>query len=255
MGIEVGLDEYARALKQGQKEVAELSAQGKPTNPAVLDDILPDNAANVVQDLGLLEIPSQRIIGVKSAGRISAFSPSFRPLLETQSEFACKWANLCVAHLGEMGIRDPIVCYEYLGNFYVQEGNKRVSVLRYFGAPRIPAMVRRVMPPMDGTPRIEAYYEFLDFFKASRLYAVQFRHPNDYAKLLSAVGKKPGEKWTEEERRTFNAYYSYFQEAFSQLGPLKEDVLPEEALLIPFSAEKGAGKTELLAAISEICAK
>ena len=31
--------------------------------------------------------------------------------------------------------------------------------------------------------------------------------------------------------------------------------LPEEALLIPFSAEKGTGKTELLAAISEICAK
>ena len=31
--------------------------------------------------------------------------------------------------------------------------------------------------------------------------------------------------------------------------------LPGEALLIPFSAEKGTGKTELLAAISEICAK
>lgn len=31
--------------------------------------------------------------------------------------------------------------------------------------------------------------------------------------------------------------------------------LPEDALLIPFSAEKGTGKTELLAAISEICAK
>ena len=31
--------------------------------------------------------------------------------------------------------------------------------------------------------------------------------------------------------------------------------LPEEALLIPFSAEKGTGKTELLAAISEICGK
>ena len=31
--------------------------------------------------------------------------------------------------------------------------------------------------------------------------------------------------------------------------------LPEEALRIPFSAEKGTGKTELLAAISEICAK
>lgn len=79
---------------------------------------------------------------------------------------------------------------------------------------------------------IQAYYEFLDFFKASRLYTVQFRRPGDYAKLLQAVGKEPGESWTEEERRTFNAYYSYFRDAFSQLGSLQEDVLPEEALLL-----------------------
>ena len=232
MGIEVGLDEYGHALKQGKKEVAELSSQGRPINPAVLDDILPDNSADVVQDLGLLEIPSNRIIGVKSAGRVTAFSPSFRPLLEPQSEFANKWANLCAAHLGDVGIRDPISCFEYLGNFYVQEGNKRVSVLRYFGAPRIPAMVRRIVPPRDDTPRIQAYYEFLDFFKASRLYAVQFRRPNDYAKLLAAVGKQPGERWTEEERRTFSAYYSYFLEAFGQLGDFSSDILPEEALLL-----------------------
>ena len=227
MGIEIGLDEYAHALKLGQREVAELSARGKSTNPVVLDEILPDNSTNVVQDLGVLEIPSQQIIGTKSAGRITAFSPSFLPLLSPQSEFANKWANLCVAHLGEVGIREPIICYEYLGRFYVQEGNKRVSVLRYFGAPRIPATVHRIVPPMDGTPRIQAYYEFLDFFKASRLYTVQFRRPGDYAKLLQAVGKEPGESWTEEERRTFNAYYSYFRDAFSQLGSLQEDVLPE----------------------------
>ena len=48
MGIEVGLDEYGHALKQGKKEVAELASQGRPINPAVLDDILPDNSADVV---------------------------------------------------------------------------------------------------------------------------------------------------------------------------------------------------------------
>ena len=228
---EVVLDEYNRALKQGQREVAEFTAQGKSTNPAVLDDILPENNTDAVQDLGLLEIPSQRIIGTKSAGRIAAFSPSFLPLLEPKSEFAGKWMNLCAAHLGDVGIRDAIECYEYLGNFYVQEGNKRVSVLRYFGAPRIPAMVKRVVPPKSDDPRILAYYEFLEFFKASRLYIIQFRRPGCYAKLLSAVGKKPGEVWTEEEKRTFNSYYSYFLDAFHQI-PLKEDVLPEEALLL-----------------------
>ena len=205
MSIEKGTEEYSRALKLGQKEVAELSAAGKPVNPAVLDELLPGAAAEVVVDLGLLEIPSERIIGTKSAGRIAAFSPSFRPLLDPHSEFAMKWSVLCDAHLGDVGIRDPISCFEYLGNFYVQEGNKRVSVLRYFDAPRIPAYVKRIMPPPSDEPRIQAYYEFLDFFKVSRLYAVQFRRPKDYAKLLSALGKKSGESWTEEERRNFNA--------------------------------------------------
>ena len=232
MSIEKGTEEYSRALKLGQKEVAELSAVGKPVNPAVLDELLPGAAAEVVVDLGLLEIPSERIIGTKSAGRIAAFSPSFRPLLDPHSEFAMKWSVLCDAHLGDVGIRDPISCFEYLGNFYVQEGNKRVSVLRYFDAPRIPAYVKRIMPPPSDEPRIQAYYEFLDFFKVSRLYAVQFRRPKDYAKLLSALGKKSGESWTEEERRNFNAYFSYFKNAFRQVNTHDADILPEEALLL-----------------------
>ena len=232
MSIEKGTEEYSRALKLGQKEVAELSAAGKPVNPAVLDELLPGAAAEVVVDLGLLEIPSERIVGTKSAGRIAAFSPSFRPLLDPHSEFAMKWSVLCDAHLGDVGIRDPISCFEYLGNFYVQEGNKRVSVLRYFDAPRIPAYVKRIMPPPSDEPRIQAYYEFLDFFKVSRLYAVQFRRPKDYAKLLSALGKKSGESWTEEERRNFNAYFSYFKNAFRQINTHDADILPEEALLL-----------------------
>ena len=64
-------EEYSRALKLGTKEANEFASQGKPTNPAVLDEILPENSAQVVQDLGLLEIPAERIIGTKSAGRIS----------------------------------------------------------------------------------------------------------------------------------------------------------------------------------------
>ena len=232
MSLQTSREEYLKALKMGQREADECAAAGKSPNPQVLDELLPDIDTLTVAEVGVMDIPSERIVGTKSAGRIAAFSPSFLPLLSPQSEFANKWANLCVAHLGEVGIREPIICYEYLGRFYVQEGNKRVSVLRYFGAPRIPATVHRIVPPMDGTPRIQAYYEFLDFFKASRLYTVQFRRPGDYAKLLQAVGKEPGESWTEEERRTFNAYYSYFRDAFSQLGSLQEDVLPEEALLL-----------------------
>lgn len=231
MSRQIAIDEYAQALRQGQKEYRELLMAGKPAHPAVLDEILADNLTETVVDIGTLEIPAERIVGTKSAGRITAFTASFRPLLEPKSEFATKWINLCAAHLGDTGITDPIVCYEYLGNFYVQEGNKRVSVLRYFDAPRIPGTVKRIMPPQSDDPRIKAYYEFVEFYKASQLYILQFRRPGDYARLLSYMGKKNGEVWTEEERRTFNAYYHYFLDAFHSLNPL-DDVLPEEALLL-----------------------
>ena len=232
MNRQMAMDEYAQALRQGQKEYRELVMAGKPPHPAVLDEILQENFSETVVDIGTLEIPTERIVGTKSAGRITAFTATFRPLLEQKSEFANKWINLCAAHLGETGITDPIICYEYLGNFYIQEGNKRVSVLRHFDAPRIPGTVKRIMPPQSDDPRIKAYYEFVEFFKSSRLYAVQFRRPGDYAKLLTYMGKKSGEIWTEEERRTFNAYFHYFRNAFNAMSAKDKDVLPEEALLL-----------------------
>ena len=230
--LQDAIDEYSQALKKGLKESRELSAAGKRAHPLVLDEILPENYPGVVQDIGLLEIPSERIIGTKTAGRVSAFSPSFRPLLEPKTEFASKWITLCEYHLGDIGILDPIVCYEYLGNFYVQEGNKRVSVLRHFDSPRIPGIVKRVVPPQSDEPRIRAYYEFLDFFKITRLYTIQFRRPGDYARLLSLLGKKADEVWVEEERRNFNAYYHYFRDAFLAQKNRTEDILCEEAFLL-----------------------
>ena len=77
-----------------------------------------------------------------------------------------------------------------------------------------------------------AYYEFLDFFKASGLYTVQFRRPNDYGKLMSLLGREPGERWTEDERRTFNARFQYFREALAAVNTRQLDILPEEALLL-----------------------
>ncbi len=231
MNTQTAIDEYAQALRQGQKEYRELLMAGKPPHPAVLDEILPEIATESVVDLGLVEIPAERIVGTKTAGRITAFTATFRPLLDQKSEFGSKWINLCKAHLGEAGISDPIECFEYLGNFYIQEGNKRVSVLRHFGSPRITGTVKRILPAKTEDPRIKAYYEFIDFYKASKLYIVQFRRPGDYSRLLSFMGKKAGEVWTEEERRTFNSYFHYFQEAFQSLNT-GDDVLPEEALLL-----------------------
>ena len=226
------IDEYRKALKAGQREYKELVAAQKDPYPAVLDALLSDCATMPTQLVGLTEIPTDLIVGTKSAGRISAFTASFLPLLEENSEFGAKWIHLCMANLSDEGIRDAISCYEYLGRFYVQEGNKRVSVLKHFGATRIAANVTRILPENDGSPRVSAYYEFLDFYKTTGLYTVQFRRPGDYARLLSAMGKDSLEAWTDQEKRSFNAAFQYFRDAFDSLDGTSLDLPAEEALLV-----------------------
>ena len=224
------LEEYVKAMKLGQKEYRERVARMKSPYPAVLTEIAGSEVDSSIY-VGMVEIPAERIVGTKTAGRISAFSAEFFPLLGPNTEFANKWISLCQAHLDE-GIREPIVCYEYLGNFYVQEGNKRVSVLRSFGAPRITGIVHRVMPRLEDASRMKAYQEFLDFYRQSGLYDVQFTQPGGYAKLNRAVGIAAGQKWTAEEARRFRAYYQYFRDAFCALGGKNLNVEPEEALLL-----------------------
>ena len=225
-------EEYRSALRQGQKEYRDLMMRGKNPNPAVLDEILPKISTESVQEIPLVEIPADRIVGTKSAGRISAFTAGFLPILPEDTEFAAKWVGLCAAHLSDEGIRDPIKCYEYLGSFYVEEGNKRVSVLKYFGAPKIPGTVFRILPPPSDDPEIKSYYEFLDFYQSARLYDVQFRRPGDYARLLAFLGKEPGEEWDSREQKTFRAYFSYFKNAFHACGGSLLDLRAEEALLL-----------------------
>ena len=232
MKYQTANDQYLVAMKKGQKEHKELVAAGKNPNPPVLDELPGVDASLSVQDLGYMDIPADRVVGIKTAGRITAFTPSFMPTLSPRTEFGMKWIMLCAAHLGDEGIRDPILCYEYLGNFYVQEGNKRVSVLKHFDAPRIPAYVKRVLPKPSDDPRVKAYYEFLDFYADSRLYTVQFRRPGDYAKLRNLLNRESGDFWTEEDRRYFNSSFQFFRECFDSLNTKNADVLPEEALLI-----------------------
>ena len=117
------LEEYAKALKLGQKEARECQQKNRPVNPEVLYHVAGELAADRSILVGLVEIPAERIVGTKTAGRVSAFSPGFLPLLGRDSEFASKWVDLCAAHLSE-GIREPIICYEYYGNFYVQEATR-----------------------------------------------------------------------------------------------------------------------------------
>ena len=169
-------NEYLKALKQGQKESNARKAKGLNPYPLVLDEILGGTGSDAAKYVGQLDIPAERILGTRSAGRTTTFSAGFLPLASLESEFALKWMNLCCTHVNE-GIRDPILCYEYMGNFYVQEGNKRLSVLKYFGSTRISSVVYRLQPPEGDTDEIRVYREFLEFFQFAKVYDVHSPSP------------------------------------------------------------------------------
>ena len=65
----------------------------------------------------------------------------------------------------EEGIRDPILVYEFMHQFYVQEGNKRVSVMKYLDASHIMAKVIRILPEKTDEPSVKLYYEFIEFYQ------------------------------------------------------------------------------------------
>ena len=224
--------QYASALKQGRKAYKEALVQGRYPYPQVLDEIISESMVAGQLELGVMEIPTSQIAGTKTAGRRSAFSADFLPLMDPDTEFAGKWMALCEAHLGDEGIRDPIRCYEYFGRFYVQEGNKRVSVLRSYGAPTIPAYVIRMIPVWSEDPAVLAYYDFMQSFPKTGLYRARFSRAGSFVKLQKALGYEPDHVWTEDERRRFIAGYTYFQEPFLKLGGGDLPITTADAMLV-----------------------
>lgn len=225
------INQYNYALRLGQKFYKDAISRGGHPFPVVLDEILDESNVSGRVNLGVINVPMELIVGVKSAGRTPALAGNFMPLLSSESEFAAKWITLCDAHLSEEGIRDAILCFEYMGRFYVQEGNKRVSVLKSYGAALIPAVVTRVVPKYSADHDVQVYYEFMRFYQLSGLYRVQFRHMGQYAKLQKLMGFEENYVWTEAERRSFTAGYTYFRQAFDKVNSDHADILPSEALL------------------------
>lgn len=226
-------DHYNKALHQGQKYYKDCVVHGRYPYLQVLDELVVDDAMIAGnEDIGLVDIPTEQITGTKTAARRSAFAGNFMPLLESYTEFADKWVNLCEAHLSDEGIRDPIRCFEYLGHFYVQEGNKRVSVLKSYDAPVIPGIVTRIVPSWSSDPEIQAYYEFMQSYRLTGLYRVYFTQPGSFAKLQAALGFELDHVWTEDERRQFDSRFTYFRQAFKKLGGESMPITAADALLV-----------------------
>jgi len=206
----VGADAYVRARKLGLKEYhGRMQRRQTPFLPVLAEREEQLNALGRVP-LGLLQIPLSKVIGTASKGRTNAFAANFMPVLDPGCEFAVKWGILYDG-IVEQGLNQPVKVLEYLNQYYLVEGNKRVSVMKFLDSLYIEAEVTRVMPKRTEDPENKLYFEFLPFYADTQINYLWFSKPGSYARLYELTGKTPGERWTSEERSDFNAAYMRFR--------------------------------------------
>ena len=173
------IEDYLEAKKLGDRTYRNALLFGQTPYLPALDEKLQKEEIQGENRLGIMEIPLEDIVGTKTKARQQSFARNFMPILSPKTEFATKWSSLFDS-VCEEGVREPILVYEYRYQFYVQEGNKRVSVSRYNKAVSIPAMVIRILPKRTEDKDNKLYYEFVDFYKDSGLYGIYFSEPGSY---------------------------------------------------------------------------
>ena len=221
---------YKEALKLGLKDVRSKTAKNENPYLSVLDELIPPEKAHSGIDLGVIQIPVWFIVGTKTSGRVNAFASNFMPILDESTEFAFKWESLYRSHMLE-GIREPIKVYEYLNRYYVEEGNKRVSVMKYCGAYSLPADVIRIMPEKNDSVEVKLYSEYLEFNRYSKINFIEFTTLGSYKELLRAMGKPFDEYWTIEEQQRFSSSYYFFERAYKESGGEKLKTTVGDAML------------------------
>lgn len=226
-------EEYTKARKTGRRELMINAATGKESYLPALEDIIENVEIVREENIGLIQLPLEKIQGTYYHSRALSFSRNFKPIFDENTEFSQKWINLLKIQYDE-GIRDPIEVYEYLNWYYVVEGNKRVSVLKYLNAYSISAEVTRLIPKWDpNNKEIRLYYEFLDFNKKTGLVEIWFTEEGRFKEFYDIIKHhEVDEKLINNKYKDFiNEYFLPFKKYFENLNGDKLNITPADALL------------------------
>ena len=186
-----------------------------PTYPLALNTLTDDDKISYRLDLGVMDIPTNLIVGVTEATEKSTlYTKELLPVSAPQSEYADTWREIYHQYFREKRALGQIQCYEYLGKFYIADGLKRVSVLKFLKKTTISAHVIRMMPNKTGARSVQIYYDFLFQLRLTGMYQLQFTQEGFFEKLQKALGKKPADQWTDDERYGFLKVWSTVEEAF-----------------------------------------
>lgn len=224
-------DVYLQAHKQALACVNEKKSLNEDPYLPVLDRYLKDLTIIKKEFHPQQEIPTRSIIGTCHEGRTQAFAANFMPLLDLNTEFANKWMNLYQSALNE-GIHDSITVYLFFGYYFVEEGNKRVSVMRLLNNPLIRANVIELIVSGQSLDQSDLYTAYLNFRQATGITTLLMSNPKNYDRLLRLVLKENQDQLTSLQKEDLSSFLKTFESVLFKVIPESIAATPGDAFLL-----------------------
>lgn len=223
---------YRKAHKAGQKATRRLLRKGSDPYLKVMDRVIDLSTTAERIDMGVMDIPIDKIAGITDAEKSELYTYDFLPLSAPNGEFASKWTRLYWYYLSNHAVCNPVACFEYMGKFYIADGIKRVSIAKCHGLPTIPATVTRILPANTQDKEVQNYLEQAKCVDLTGLYQVSFSQTDSFARFQKALGHEPTYKWNEADRLDFLFHWHTFEDALQEAFNGFLRITPADAFLV-----------------------
>ena len=174
-----------------------------------------ENAYNSV-NLGIKEIPLDKIVG--SVEKYSYFDKNFVPKNDIVKQ---RWINIYVGYMMD-SMLPPVILYKIKDDYYVYDGNHRVSVAKFLNFASIEAEVEEFLPTKDTKDKV-IYQEHMFFEKETGIEEIILSEPIKYKYLREEI-----ESYTDLLNKRRNGNFSLREGAEKWY---KEVFLPIKVLL------------------------
>lgn len=182
-----------------------------------------ENAYNSV-NLGIKEIPLGKIVG--SVEKYSYFDKNFVPKNNIVKQ---RWISIYTAYMAETML-PPVILYKIKDDYYVYDGNHRVSVAKFLNFASIEAEVEEFLPTKDTKDKV-IYREHMFFEKETGIEEIILSEPIKYKYLREEIesytnllSKRRNKEFTLKEGAA-----KWYKEVFLPIKVLLEENNTEES--------------------------
>lgn len=138
-----------------------------------------ENAYNSV-NLGIKEVPLDKIVG--SVEKYADFDKNFVPKNNVVKQ---RWINIYIGYTSD-SMLPTVILYKIKNNYYVYDGNHRVSVAKFLNFATIEAQVEEFLPTKDTKDKV-IYRENMIFEKETGLSDIFLSEPIKYKYLKEEI--------------------------------------------------------------------